>query len=552
MTGKRMLFSLLLAAVLALLLAACGDDDEASISPTGSASPGTSTSPGGDPSESPVPVSSAGVTDLAGTEPLLKIIGPGEGELRSDLPGLAAGDFNGDGFDDILIGARFADGPGDKREDAGEAYVLFGSSDLGGSADLSSGEHDLIIYGERAGDNLGFAAAAADVNGDGLDDIILGAPFAVSEGPPPLKSGAAFVIFGSTNLPDEIDLAAEIASVTLLGANTSAFFGDDLATGDINGDGTADIIVGATFDRGPSQDGAQATQGGAAYVYFGRSSWPEKMSTRAGEYDAALFGASSLDELGDTVAAGDINGDGFDDIIVTAEAADGPEGDRPVAAEVHVVFGAPDLAGDFFVAQGDPDVSLYGAESNDTLGFHLATGDVNADGVDDLVITARLADGVGNAASSAGEAYVLLGSETLPEEIDLAEGFGPLIAVHAPDDGDLMGTALIADLTAAEANDLLLGIAFADGPENSRRDGGEIHIIQIAEVTEFTSLTRIPERLVVYGGEEEGRLGNALVAADVNGDGRLELIAIAQDADGPGDGQQDFGVIYVFNLAEPE
>src|SRR3990172_650110 len=534
-----------LAAGVALFLAsACAGSSEERATPSPSAFRPTGAASNASSAASP---SDVRVIDLATQPPLLSIFGADAGDLRSDIPGIISGDFNDDGIDDILIGARFADGPDESRPDAGEAYVVFGSKQLPATVDLAEGEQDLTIYGARPSDSLGFSAETGDINGDGVADLLIGAPFAGEANTPAGNPGAVYVLFGRQDLDGDLDLASQKPDLTLRGVNSSAFFGDSLAIGDVNGDGLADILVGATFDRSPPQDGAQGAQGGAAYLFYGRRQWPESLHAVHGEYDVALFGAEDLDELGDTVVSGDINGAGFDDIIAEAGAADGPGNARPVGAEVHILFGHADLSGEFYVSKGDQDLSILGAETNDTLGFALAAGDLNADGVDDLAMTARLADGPSNRLDSAGDAYVLLGSDDLPEEIDLATALDKVLAMHAPTGGDLMGSVIIGPLTGTDRSDLILGASFGDGPSDSRQDAGEIYLLDVQKIQGFPSVESVPGSVRIYGSQKEGRIGSSLAAGDVNRDRRLELIAVAADADGPGDSQADVGIIYVLS-----
>ena len=488
------------------------------------------------------------VVDLAAEPAAAMIFGVDAGDLRPDLPPLVSGDFNGDGVDDILLGARFGDGPDNGREDAGEAYVIFGSRGPLGDVDLAAGEQDMTVWGADPGDNLGFSAAAADVNADGIDDILLGAPFARAPTDATTKVGVVYIILGGAGLQGSIDLAQSPADVTLVGPGSTSFFGDSLASGDVNGDGITDVIVGATFARRVS--GAPASAG-ATYVVFGSPLWPSTLEMASGEYDAAIFGAEEMDELGDTVASGDINGDGLDDIIMTAEAADGPDNSRSTAAEVHVVFGSKELSGDLDISLGDQDVSILGADEQDTLGFSLASGDVNGDGVDDLIMGARGDNGLLNAQNGVGAVYILFGGPDLPPSIDLAGSAAGVAGLYGADAGDLMAFAIVGDLLGDGENELLVGTGSADGPGNGRRDAGEVYVLDtmtVSALSEPVSIAATRLAAVIYGAEEEDRLGTAMAIGDVDGDGRPELLILAADADGPDGSRPDAGQVFVVSL----
>lgn len=233
------------------------------------------------------------------------------GEDQRDYAGhsvSSAGDINGDGIDDILIGAL----RGGDAYSAGEAYVIYGRADgLRGDIDVSNlaAADGFTIKAAGASNNLGKSVSGGgDLNGDGIDDLVIGAPRASLDGN---SSGMAYVIFGSTGTQRTVVDLGNLAGTdgfSIEGKTSNEYAGGSVSmAGDVNGDGIDDMILGA-------RDGA-----GSAYVIFGKAG-----ATRA-PVDAgalandgfAMIGGVSGDSTGFSVAGGgDVNGDGIDDIIV--------------------------------------------------------------------------------------------------------------------------------------------------------------------------------------------------------------------------------------------
>ena len=324
-----------------------------------------------------------------------------------------AGDVNGDGFDDLIIGADLADPNGSS---SGESYVVFGSN-VGFSAtfELSSldGSNGFVLNGIDAEDLSGFSVSGAgDVNGDGFDDLIIGAPSSRSSYS---ATGESYVVFGSN-----AGFSATFELSSLDGSNGFVLNGIDVrdssgfsasGAGDVNGDGFDDLIIGAIA---ADPNGGYS---GESYVVFGRNTGlgaTFELSSLDGGNGFVLNGIDVRDSSGGSVSsAGDINGDGIDDIIIGARGAD-PNGSA--SGESYVVFGRNTGFGATFELSsldGSNGFVLNGINAFDSSGGSVSSaGDINGDGIDDIIIGARVAD-TNNISS--GQSYVVFGNngETL-------------------------------------------------------------------------------------------------------------------------------------------
>jgi Ca2+-binding RTX toxin-like protein len=314
-----------------------------------------------------------------------------EGEAEYDGAGQSvagAGDVNGDGFDDFIVSAPFNDAGG---LDAGAAYIIFGKAGGLPNMDLSAltSTEGFKIVGEAAGDWTGFTiSSAGDVNGDGLGDLIIGSSRSDVGG---TDAGAAFVVFGKATGFGTIDLAslAPADGFRLTGDGLSDQAGSSVSSaGDINGDGLGDIIVGA-----PGSDSSGSGTGGA-YVIFGTKSVFSDIDLSS--LDASQ-GFTILDTIdahagADVAPAGDINGDGFDDLFITAPNY-GSYYDGysyvPVGA-LYVIFGKAGGPGDVDIGALTPDqgTSVFGEDGSPAA--VAPVGDLDGDGLGDFAIGASI------------------------------------------------------------------------------------------------------------------------------------------------------------------
>ncbi len=273
-----------------------------------------------------------------------------------------AGDINGDGFDDVIMGAyNNNDGPG--ANNAGAVYILYGSASLSQTYDLNGGGVNVTILGKAALDSLGLAAGSVgDVNSDGLDDMIFGARLNDDGGSN--NEGAAYVLFGSTSLSSTYSLNGAGVNLTILGEAQLDGLGAVVSgTGDINGDGFDDMIIGA-------YNGGDLTAG-AAYVLYGRLFPDRTFDTESSEQDITITGRVNGDTLGNAaMVAGDVNDDGFHDLLIGAYYND--DGGGVDAGATYIIYGGASLA--LSINAGNADVSILGKAADDRFGISVGGG----------------------------------------------------------------------------------------------------------------------------------------------------------------------------------
>ncbi len=265
---------------------------------------------------------------------------------------LAKGDFNNDGIQDIVVSAPVAS-PKDKKW-SGMVRVIFG------------GSYAVVTYhGENPGDQLGRALTVGDFNGDGLDDIAIGAHNAYRSNSNP---GKVYFIYGGNIEGNSRDFANESADFELVGLSDKSGFGLALAVGDMNADGIDDLYVGAPLFNHNGQENT-----GAVYVYFGNHEGPSK------QYKRVFFGQNANERFGSYIKNGDLNGDGYTDLLISAYRAD--SNGQNQAGRVYYYNGTE------YHKMFDPDMYLEGVVHGGWFGFSMDVSDVNGDGIDDLAVS---------------------------------------------------------------------------------------------------------------------------------------------------------------------
>ncbi len=348
----------------------------------------------------------------------------------------AAGDVNNDGYADIIIGTKYASP--NSRSIAGKSYVIYGSAINPGTIDLSvalTSTQGFAILGGARGDRSGVSVSSAgDINKDGYADIIIGANNASPNSRS--QAGASYVIYGSAANPGTIDLSVALTSTqgfAVLGGAANDLSGYSAsAAGDFNKDGYADIIIGTShalpFRIGTLHQSPLSTSVGKSYVIYGNATNPGTI-----DLSVALTSTQGFVILSEAVndysgrsvsAAGDVNNDGYADIIIGAYNAD--PSSRSGAGKSYVIYGSATNPGtiDLSVAlTSTQGFAILGGARGAQSGVSVsAAGDLNKDGYADIIIGASMESP--SSRWNAGQSYVIYGGAANPGTIDLSVALG--------------------------------------------------------------------------------------------------------------------------------
>lgn len=433
-----------------------------------------------------------------------------------------AGDVNGDGIDDLIIGSSGADPNG---ESSGETYVVFGqTNNFAANFQLSdlNGNNGFKLSGIASFDFAGAAiSSAGDFNGDGIDDLIIGASGAE---PNSINSGASYLFFGSSEpMAASIDLSSLNGQngFALNGADTD-FAGVDVSgAGDFNHDGFDDVIIGA-----PGRNSV-----GASYIIFGNSDMITsnfELSSLSSSNGILLNGVSVADSAGRAVSdAGDVNGDGISDVIIGAFRANTNANNSGAS---YVVFGSSEglLASiDLSGLNGSNGFTLNGISTRDYSGISVGkAGDFNGDGFDDFIIGAIGANPNG---VISGATYLVFGSAgSMSSSLELSDlnginGFA-INGSMAYSYGSVVSSA--GDINADGLSDIMISSA---GANPNGGNSGAVHIVfgsnnAMPASIELSSLDGT-DGFVLNGVAPGDVTGSSLsLAGDVNGNGVVDLL----------------------------
>ncbi|MBS1516884.1 MAG: FG-GAP repeat protein [Bacteroidetes bacterium] len=375
-----------------------------------------------------------------------------------------AGDVNGDGYSDVIVGAY------GYTTNTGRAYIYYGGAVMNNTVDVT-------LTGETTSNFFGISVSnAGDVNGDGYSDVIVGANGYSS------NTGKCYIYFGGASMNNVVD-------VTMTGGATNNTFGTSVASaGDVNADGYSDVIIGAN---------GYSSSTGRAYIFLGGNNMDNTADvTMTGEASNNFFGAS-------VSSAGDVDGDGYSDVIV------GAYGRNSFTGKAYIFYGGASMNSvSDVIFIGEANVNYFGASVS-------SAGDINGDGYSDVIIGAY-----GNN-SNTGKVYVYFGAASMDSTADVK------IAGETTNSNFGYSVGLAGDLNGDGYSDLLVG-AYGYGSNTGRAYFYDY----------FMKNEIIPE--ITFSGAASNSFGSSVSSADVNSDGYPDIIVGASGYN------SNFGGVFIF------
>lgn len=447
------------------------------------------------------------------------------GETKSSYAGYSisgAGDVNGDGFDDFLIGAYENSESGYR---AGKSYLIFGNKSRY-AHHIKLSDAGASFKGEKAGDNSGYSVSGAgDVNGDGYDDFLIGAPYKDYSGDNDV--GKVYLFYGMKHGWKK-DVSLSTANATFVGHLDDDRAGRSVSgAGDVNGDGYDDILIGA-----PDND-INGDRSGQVYVIFGKSSKMTHSNFRLNSADASYEGELSGDIAGFAISdAGDVNNDGYDDFVIGAPHAERYTSDR-VKGKVYLIYGMK-TGWKMNTDLSKANASFWGSKNLGKSGYSVSgAGDVNADGYDDFLAGEPFRPG-------GGRFYLFLGGNSSW----IRDGYmyhSDTAFNESTYSYDNIGISLsgLGDINGDGFDDFIAG---ADEDDDGGTDAGKCFIIHGR--SSWPPIVDLSKANVTFTGEKAGDHAGRSVsgAGDFNNDGNPDIIVGAYQND---DGGSQSGKVYL-------
>lgn len=392
------------------------------------------------------------------------------GEDAQDSLGnaFAVGDFNGDRMDDIAMAAYDASAGSLKK--VGKVYIWFGKgTNYRDAIDLSKVYSPITLIGKDSYEHFGFALDAFDVDHDGVDDLLIGAPGASESS---FKNiGKVYVFYGEKQFPSRYvnNYGLNSPKTIYIGENENDRFGATLTHGDLNGDSVTDLIVGSYLASAPRRPEA-----GKVSIFFGKdvSSEFSRTVTTFSKPGVKIYGPRANVWLGFSLATGDFNDDSVSDLAMGAFMFPS----KIKTGEVFVLYGKADLRKNPVIdlRETEADFHIVGDQSENLLGASIVIADFDGDKKNDLILGAP---GVSNTESQEpGEVYLFSSRHFFGKtRIDLKEDFPDLRIIGTHPDDWLGGAMISADFNHDRISDLVVGSPYSH--DKGAKSAGKVSVI---------------------------------------------------------------------------